>query len=84
MLEHINSNHVNFCFFYVVGDEAVRAGIARVERLLAQANDPNHHPPPPHPPPPPASDNASEEKELHDLSATSSDQVRRIACMYMY
>jgi hypothetical protein len=60
----------------------VRAGIARVERLLARANDPGHH----HTTPnattanganAATSDNASEEnlKDFHDLSTTSSNQV---------
>ena len=75
-------------FFFPVGDEAVKAGIARVERMLAQADDHDgtHQPMATKPPVPPThanaaatanttSDSASEEKDLHNLSTASSNQV---------
>ena len=75
-------------FFFPVVDEAVKSGIARVEKLLAQANDHDgtHQPMATQPPVPPThanaaattnttSDSASEEKDLHDLSTVSSNQV---------
>ena len=61
----------------------MRAGIARVEKLLAQANDHNHQP---HPPPHAtgtananaATSDVSEEnsKDVHAPLTTSSDQVQ--------
>ena len=57
----------------IVGDEAVRAGIARVERLLTQANNDSNNPPPP--PPAASENNAAEDKELRDFSTVSSNQV---------
>ena len=69
----------------------MKAGIARVERMLAQANDQDgtHQPVATQPLVPPThanaaatanttSDNGSEEKDLHNLSTTSSNQVRNI------
>ena len=76
--------------FFSVGDEAVRAGIARVEKLLAQGNDHSHQPPPP-----PnhhaagtanaATSDVSEEnsKDVHAPSMTSSDQVQLIIIIIM-